>query len=292
MSTATEVATTEQPAAKEQPTTAELLVELRLTTDAVRGKAWLSGEITGSTATLSALGSTENPLTGLSGAGLDWLMPMVSFLEEPLNQLRGNPDPVAAGADGFDGAGRDTATVADDYRRSTTEETDEWAGEAADGYRAAGAQQADGLAALGEASTTVASAVAGAGEVVAQVVDIVTRLVAEAVGKIVPIMTQAVAAAPATFGQSIVAAIPQCVGIAVDYGQRILGKLAALLASGDNLLKLVDAALAVLDLVKQVLTPIGQQSTQPEQQQTTQPEDQQTTEPDDQPSTDREEELV
>ena len=65
-------------------------------------------------------------------------------------------------------------------------------------------------------------------------------------------MTEAIAAAPATFGQSIAVAIPQCVQIAVDYGAQIAGKLAALLASGENLIKLIDGALGVLKIVKQV----------------------------------------
>ncbi|MGH3762268.1 hypothetical protein [Actinophytocola sp.] len=63
-------------------------------------------------------------------------------------------------------------------------------------------------------------------------------------------MTEAVAAAPATFGQSIAAAIPQCVRIAVDYAGRIAGKLAALLSSGEKLIKLIDGALGVLKIVE------------------------------------------
>jgi len=69
------------------------------------------------------------------------------------------------------------------------------------------------------------------GEAAAHVIDIVTQLVIEAVGKIVPIMSQAMARAAATFGQSIVEAIPVCVQIAVEHGQKILAELAVLLSS-------------------------------------------------------------
>jgi hypothetical protein len=251
---------------REDQPAAELLVEVTVTTDAVRTKTWLSNEISGSGAPMDLISSTESPLSTLGGAGLGWLTPFVSFLEEPLNQLRGNPGPVTSGARGFDSAGQDVTAAADTYRRSTTDETGDWSGDAAKGYREAGSQYADGLAALGESSTTVASALSGAGEVVAQVVEIVVGLVTEAVGKIVPIMTEAVAAAPATFGQSIAAAIPQCVQIAVDAGQQVLGKLAALLSSGQNLLKLVDGAVAVMGLVTKALSRISQQSTQSEEQ--------------------------
>jgi len=251
---------------EEQRPARELLVEVTVTTDAVRTKSWLSPEISGSGAPLAVIGSTTSPLSTLDSAGLGWVLPLVRFLDEPLDQLRGDPDPVASGAQGYDSAGKDVTTVADNYRQSTAKDTEGWSGDAASGYREAGGQYADGLAALGESSTTVASALTGAGEVVAQVVDIVTRLVTEAVGKIVPIMSEAVAAAPATFGQSIAAAIPQCVQIAVDAGQQVLGKLAALLSSGQNLLKLVDGAVAVMQVVQKVLSAISQQSTQPESQ--------------------------
>lgn len=241
----------------------ELLVEVTVTTDAVRTKSWQSPEISGSGAPLELIGSTTSPLSTLDSAGLGWVVPLVRFLDEPLDQLRGSPEPVTSGAEGYGSAGKDVTTVADNYRKSAAEETDGWSGAAASGYGEAGSQYADGLAALGESSTTVASALTGAGEVVAQVVEIVTQLVAEAVGTIVPIMSEAVAAAPMTFGQSIAAALPQCVQIAVDAGRQVLGKLAALLSSGQNLLELVDGAVAVMQVVKKVLSAISQQSTQP-----------------------------
>lgn len=73
-------------------------------------------------------------------------------------------------------------------------------------------------------------------------------------------MTQAVARAGETFGQSVVEAIPPCVGIAVEYALRIAAKLAALVASGDNLMKLVQGGMAVVDLIRTALSGISQQS--------------------------------
>lgn len=252
-----------------EPTTRELLVEITVTTDAVRKKTWVSGDIsgdgTGDGAPLELVGSTTSPMSGLDSAGLGWLTPFISFLEEPLNQLRGNPGPVESGSGEYDRAGQDVTAAADTYRKSTVKETEDWSGGAGEGYRETGSQYADGLTALGEGSSTVASALTGAGEVVAQVVQIVTGIVAEAVGKIVPIMTEAVAQAAVTFGASIAAAIPQCVQIAVEAGGQIAGKLAALLSSGQNLLKLVDGAIAVMQIAKQVLSAISSQSTSPGQ---------------------------
>lgn len=238
-----------------------LLAQLRLARGAVDRKEWLSAELAGEPAVpLDGLGSTARPLSSLDSAGAGFLVPMVSFLEEPLDQLRGNPDAVSSGAGEFDGAARGATSVADEYRGSAGAETSTWSGQAATDYLRTGTDLADGILSVAETSLTSAKAMIGAGEVVAQVLDIVTRLVAEAVGKIVPIMTEAIAAAPATFGQSIAVAIPRCVQIAVDYAGQIAGKLGALLASGENLVKLVDGALGVLGIVKEALSLIGEQS--------------------------------
>ncbi|MGC7102914.1 hypothetical protein ACPZ19_50330 [Amycolatopsis lurida] len=71
-------------------------------------------------------------------------------------------------------------------------------------------------------------------------------------------MTRAIAAAPSTFGASIAQAIPECVAIAVDYDGRIAGKLGELLASGENLVKLLEGAVGLLDVVSTGLTAIGE----------------------------------
>lgn len=240
---------------------AALLAELRAAGAAVEGKEWLSGGLAGDPdAPLDALTSSERPLSALDSAGVGFLTPMISFLEEPLDQLRGDPDAVSAGAAQFDAAGREATSVADDYRSTAGAETSAWSGEAASDYLKAGTELADGVLSIAETSLTSAKALIAAGEVVAKVVTAVTGYVAEAVAKITPIITEALAAAPATFGQSLAVAIPQCVQIAVDYAGRIAGKLAELLSSGENLIKLVEGALGVLKVVKEVVKFIGEQS--------------------------------
>jgi len=245
--------------------TAQLVADLRSTNDAVRAKGWVAPGLGVPGAPLGLLGSSMNPLSGLAAAGLAWFMPLVSFLGEPLTQLQGGDGAsVSSGGDSFTGAGQSLGGVADTYRDSTSAQTSAWSGQAADNYRTAGSQHADGVAGLGAASSTTGEAIIGAGQVVAQAIAEVTELIAEAVGEIVPIMTQAMARAGETFGQSVVEAIPPCVGIAVTYAAKIAAKLAALLASGDNLMKLVQGGMAVVDLINQAMSSISQQSTSPE----------------------------
>ncbi|MGB3444785.1 MAG: hypothetical protein WBA97_39110 [Actinophytocola sp.] len=241
--------------------TAQMVVDLRATDDAVRAKGWVAPGLGVPGAPLGLLSSSMNPLGALAAAGLSWFMPLVSFLGEPLTQLQGGDGAsVSAGSDGFGTAGQDIAGVADEYRASANAQTSGWSGAAASDYRESAAQHAEGVAGLGEASNTTASAIIGAGQVVAQAIAEVTELIAEAVSQIVPIMTQAIARAGETFGQSVVEAIPPCVAIAVEYALRIAAKLAALLASGDNLMKLVQGGMAIVELIQTALTSISQQS--------------------------------
>ncbi len=241
--------------------TAQLVADLRATGDAVRGMGWVAPGLGVPGAPLGLLGSSLNPLSGLAAAGLGWFTPLVSFLGEPLTQLQGGDGAsVSSGAGDFAGAGRDLGGVADAYRGSTSAQTSGWSGQAAGEYRDAGARHADGVAGLGAASSTTGDAIIGAGQVVAQAIAEVTELIAEAVAQIVPIMTQAMARAGETFGQSVVEAIPACVGIAAEYATRIAAKLAALLASGENLLKLVQGGMAAVEQINQALTSISRQS--------------------------------
>jgi uncharacterized protein YukE len=244
--------------------TAQLVTDLTSTNGAVAGNGWVSSELGGSGGSLSLLGSTADPLSGLASVGLGWFTPLVSFLSDGLSQLQGgNAASVTSGSQDFSGAGQDITNLAGSYGDSTSAQTSSWTGAAATDYRAAGAQHATGVAGLGAASTTVGSSIIGAGQVVAEAISEITELISEAVAQIVPILTQAVARAQQTMGESIVEAIPPCVGIAVEYALRIASKLAALLASGQNLLKLVQGALGVVDLIQQALSSISQQSTQP-----------------------------
>ncbi|WP_424185405.1 WXG100 family type VII secretion target [Actinokineospora sp. G85] len=241
--------------------TARMVAELEATDNAVRAKGWVAPGLGVPGAPLGLLESALNPLGGLAAAGLGWFMPMVSFLGEGLTQLQGgNGSSVASGSRDFGDAGQNIGGVAEEYRQAADRETASWSGAAGTRYREAAEQHATGIAGLGQASTGVGSAIIGAGQVVAQAIAEVTELIAEAVAQIVPILTQAIARAGETFGQSVVEAIPPCVGIAVEYALRIAAKLAALVASGDNLMKLVRGGMAVVEMIQQALSGISGQS--------------------------------
>ncbi|WP_156753577.1 WXG100 family type VII secretion target [Actinokineospora pegani] len=243
-------------------TTTTLLDRLRSTRAAVEGGDWVSGALAASPeAPLSLLADRTKPLSALDSGGIGFLAPMIAFLEEPLEQLRGDPGPVSSGADDFGGSARDTAAVAEDYRASAAQETDSWSGAAGTGYLERGSELADGVLSLAETALTTAKSLIGAGTIVATLVAEVTAEIGKALGEIVPRMATALAQAPATFGASIAEAIPECVGIAARYAAEVAKKVGDFLASGENLVELIDGAIGVLKLVKQTLTLISEQST-------------------------------
>ncbi|MEV0698963.1 hypothetical protein AB0I53_13740 [Saccharopolyspora sp. NPDC050389] len=247
-----------------QSSTSQVVDDLKSTIQAVQNKDWQTGDFGGAGAGMQLLGSVSNPLSALAGAGFGFLAESVSFLEEPLQQLAGDPSSIASGSQGFQDAGRAVSTIADAYGQSTGPETSGWSGEAAAGYLKTGAELVDGINGLGQAGVALAEAAAGAGEAVAKTLQEVTTLVNEAVGKIIMIMNQAIAAAQATFGASIAAAIPQAVQVAVEYGGRIMGHLQTLLSSAQNLMTHVDstakAVAALTDKIVQI-SEMAQQST-------------------------------
>lgn len=225
-----------------QSSMSQVVDDLKSTTQAVQGKAWLSGDFGGASPGPQIIASVPDPLSALSGAGFGFIAEAVSFLAEPLQQLAGDPSSVSAGAQGFQAAGQAVSSISDSYRESAGSQTSGWSGAAASEYLKTGAELVDSINGLGQASVALAEAATGAGEAVAKTLQEVTTLVNEATAKIIMIINQALAAAQATFGASIAAAIPQAVQVAVEYGGRILGHMQNLLSSTQNLMTHVNSA--------------------------------------------------
>ncbi|KAA5826030.1 hypothetical protein ABT337_26085 [Saccharopolyspora hirsuta] len=240
----------------------EELEQLKSTIAAVRDRGWLAGGLSGGNPGAASPGEPSSPLSALSDSGFGFITASVSFLDEPLQQLAGDPSTISAGSQGFQDTGRNVSAIADSYQRSVGPETSGWSGEAAAGYLKTGAELVDGIAGLGDASVALAEAATGAGEAAAKALQEVTALVSEATGKIIMILNQAMAAAAATFGASVAAAIPQAVQVAAEYGGRIVAVMQQLLSSAQNLMQhvatttkavsaLTDSISAISELVQQ-----------------------------------------
>ncbi|HWC84807.1 MAG TPA: hypothetical protein VG756_33015 [Pseudonocardiaceae bacterium] len=189
------------------------------------------------TGNLSQLAAAASPLDALSAAGFGEVQQLVSFLDEPLRQLAGDPGAVSSAAGAARNTGTSLSSIAESYRTALTRQTGAWTGTAADTYRSAGTQYATGITALSQAATTLNSAISGAGEAVAQTAQGVRQDIADAVGQMLPLLTQARAQES---GTGVAQVIPQCVKLAEAYGRRIAARMRALLASGQNLKALVE----------------------------------------------------
>lgn len=234
-------------------TTSQLLSDLTSTVGAIRNQDWMTAGMDAGGTSLDALGAVTSPLSAIAGAGFGFVLPLVSFLDEPLHQLEGDPGSVTSGSQGMESAGRSVGSLADSYQQAAGTQTSGWSGDAADGYQDLGNTMTAGISAIGQAGTAVASAATGAGAAVSQTTQQVSQLISEVAGKIITTLTQAFASAQATFGASIVAAIPRVVQTAVQYGQQILGTMRTLLSSSQNLAGLVQSVLKAVDAVDQVL---------------------------------------
>jgi len=236
------------------------LNDLTATAAAVRTGAWRVGDLTGGPPTdLAALAPAASPLSALDGAGLGFLVELVSFLDEPRQQLTGNPGAVGTGADGLAGAGQRMSAIADGYGQSVGQETSEWTGAAALAYLRTGADLVGGIVGLGEATLALGAAAAGAGAAVAAVATEVTMLVTEAIRKIILGMDQALAVAPATLGLSVADAIPRCVQVATEYAGRIVAKLRPLLWSAENLLQHIQSTARAASTLTEAITSLAEQ---------------------------------
>src|SRR5207302_1988943 len=128
--------------------TGKLLSDLKTTTAAVQNKDWCSAGLGGVSVGLDILTTKSSPLSGLASAGLGFVTPLISFLEEPLKQLSGEPSSVSTGTQGFTSAGKNVSSLADSYQDASKSETSNWSGAGASEYRNAGSQLADGISAV------------------------------------------------------------------------------------------------------------------------------------------------
>jgi len=132
-----------------------LLGQLRIAKNAVDNKEWLSPELSGGQpGSVDAVSSTGSPLSTLGSSGMDFLTPMVSFLDEPLDQLRGDPSSVTSGATEFDSAGQNASALAEEYRSTSDGQASEWSGQSATDYLSKGTEMADGILSIAETALT------------------------------------------------------------------------------------------------------------------------------------------
>ncbi|MEV8441420.1 hypothetical protein AB0425_28910 [Actinosynnema sp. NPDC051121] len=164
-----------------------------------------------------------DPFASLRGVA-GWAVDYVAFLQEPIEQLAGDPQGVRATADAIRAAAERLRELAE-AQRETLARPEGWTGPAKDAYQAS-------MDALGDELRSMAGAVAAKGVVVENtgaMVQALREAVLHTVGQysdsLVPGAINAYVFAPFTFGASIAMFLGSVVDSATQLGASIAGKM-------------------------------------------------------------------
>ncbi|MGZ3140993.1 WXG100 family type VII secretion target [Lentzea chajnantorensis] len=235
----------------------QLISTISSTYSAIERGDWVQGGLGIANTAMGIVGMASNPLSGFLSAGFSWAIQHVDFLREPFDVLLGNPEAIGKMAGSFRSAGKQVHDIAAEYKKICVEQTREWEGKAADGYRAAAQKHAGGLESLAKAADGIAGAVEGAGQLVGTVRKMIMDMISQAVSDMVMKIIQWLAASFLTFGAAIAGAISDIVTTAVKYAKKLADFLQKLSGSLQKLMKLVQSVQKIAQTAEQVINAIS-----------------------------------
>ncbi|MFD7655776.1 WXG100 family type VII secretion target [Actinosynnema sp. NPDC059797] len=233
-----------------------LIGDVQGTVAAVERGDWVQAGLGMANTAMGIVGLAANPLSGFLSAGFSWAIQHVDFLREPFDALLGSPQAIQRMSDSWLSASRQIESIVADYRRTSVEETRNWTGRSADGYRAASKKHSAGLETLAKATKGISQAAKGAGELVATVRKTIMDLIGQAVSDMVMKIIQWLAASFLTFGAAIAAAISDIVQMACNYAKKLADFLQKLGNSLKKLIDLIKTVSQIAQTAKQVLQAI------------------------------------
>ncbi|NKE56408.1 hypothetical protein FXN61_06005, partial [Lentzea sp. PSKA42] len=237
--------------------TQQLISNISNTYSAIERGDWVNAGLGMANTAMGMIGMSGNPLSGFLSAGFSWAIQHVDFLREPFDMLLGSPESISKMAQTYRSAGQQVQGIATEYKRICVQQTREWQGRAADGYRAAAQKHAGGLESLSKATHGIAAAVEGAGKLVAEVRKQIMDLISQAVADMVMKIIQWLAASILTFGAAIAGAIADIVSTAVRYAQKLADFLQKLLGSVQKLMNLIKQVSQIAKVAEQVIDAIS-----------------------------------
>ncbi|KOV89739.1 WXG100 family type VII secretion target [Nocardia sp. NRRL S-836] len=235
----------------------QLITSISNTYSAIEKGDWVQAGLGIASTAMDIVGMSTNPLSGFLSAGFSWAINHVDFLREPFDVLLGSPEAIGKMAQSFRSAGQQVHGIATEYQKICVEQTREWGGKAADGYRAAAQKHAGGLESLSKAAQGIAGAVEGAGQLVGTVRKMIMDMISQAVSDMVMKIIQWLAASFLTFGAAIAGAISDIVTTAVKYAKKLADFLQKLAGSLQKLMKLVKSVQQIAQTAEQVINAIS-----------------------------------
>ncbi|GAA1262472.1 hypothetical protein [Saccharothrix xinjiangensis] len=244
------------PATTQGRDPSHLISDVQGTVAAVERGDWVQAGLGMANTAMGIVGLASNPLSGFLSAGFSWAIQHVDFLREPFDALLGSPQAIQRMSDSWMSASKQIESIVADYRRTSVEETRNWTGRSADGYRAASQKHSSGLETLAKATKGISQAAKGAGELVATVRKTIMDLISQAVSDMVMKIIQWLAASFLTFGAAIAAAISDIVQMACNYAKKLADFLQKLGNSLKKLIDLIKTVSQIAQTAKQVLQAI------------------------------------
>ncbi|MCU1687965.1 MAG: type secretion protein Rhs [Amycolatopsis sp.] len=153
--------------------------------DGIASGSWIEGGIGALGAGLDVLTMAMNPVGTLISYGLNWLIEHVKPLQDALNQLAGDADQIAAYSQTWKNIATAVDKAAKDLTASVAKDTANWAGAAADAYRANIKNKIDHLGAASTCASAIGTVVEIVGVITGAVRMLVRDMVTQAVGDFV-----------------------------------------------------------------------------------------------------------
>lgn len=234
-----------------------LLRDIQSTATAFDQGDWLQGGMGVVKVAMDVMDIAGDPLGAIGGAGIGWVLGAISFLREPFDVLKGNSGAVSSSAQSWGSSGSSLASTADLFRQSASDQTRNWAGTAADGYRAASNNQSNAIQALAQANQAVSGAMQQGGQAVAAARKSVMDLISDAVQKIIQICIEALSKSWMSFGASIAEGIAKSVQQAVQTAQKMAQKIQSLIQTLQKIIQVVQKVVQIAQQVKELVELIG-----------------------------------
>ncbi|MGH3757396.1 DUF6531 domain-containing protein [Actinophytocola sp.] len=147
--------------------------------------SWVEAGLGAAGVGLEVLSMVIDPVGTLLSYGVGWIIEHFQPLKEALDWLAGDPPEIRAFSETWANVAEEVSAITQEFLNEVNSGTSGWTGQAADSYRAHGAEVADALSGASSLAGGISTGVAIMGEVVAAVRELVREIIAELVGRLI-----------------------------------------------------------------------------------------------------------
>jgi hypothetical protein len=224
----------------------------------VKDGSWIDATLGAVSAGLDALAFVSDPIGGLLQYGAAWIIEHVKPLTQALDWLAGDPGRIAGYAQTWRNVAADLQNQTDELVRAVRWDVSEWAGAAADAYRARAGRQQGALGGLAKAAETMALITEAAGFLIAGV----RLMVRDAIATLVSRLISYAAEEMFSLGLATPLVIEQVTTLCAAWAARIGKWLKDLIAS---LVRLRGMAGKLGDLIEALKKLLGRRGGRPDE---------------------------